>query len=145
MVIDKVLSEGKEYSGDAIVLGKSALGDYIPIKDKNGNIIGMWSEAIYIDELNKEISSTMFMVIILALILLAAGIVISYIIGNKIAKGIAKIKEKMGMIKRGEREEGKEERREGWREVKEEIGQRGFEKRRPKIPTASTKKDIKKE
>jgi methyl-accepting chemotaxis protein len=41
-VVEAVLKNGREYTGEAIVAGKPAITYYQPIRDDNGQIIGMW-------------------------------------------------------------------------------------------------------
>jgi methyl-accepting chemotaxis protein len=41
-VINTVLHDGKVYNGEAIVAGKTCKTKYKPLKDRNGDIVGMW-------------------------------------------------------------------------------------------------------
>lgn len=91
-VIQTVLREGKPYIGEALILGKQAMTYYDPIKDANGTVIGMWFVGIYTDVINEKIASAMYMIAILSLAFLGVGIVASYLLGNTIAKGIARVK-----------------------------------------------------
>ena len=94
-VVQTVLKEGKEYSGTAQILGKSAQTYYIPIKDVNGTVIGMWFVGIYTDVVSNRIFDTMRMIAILAFIMLLFGCATSYLLGSAIAKGISAIKERL--------------------------------------------------
>ncbi|MDK2808063.1 MAG: methyl-accepting chemotaxis protein [Clostridiales bacterium] len=87
-VIKKVLKEGQSYLGTADILGRSAMTYYIPIKDANQNIIGMWFVGVYTNVVNERIFSTMKNLILLALLMLTIGIIYSYLLGNGIAKEI---------------------------------------------------------
>ncbi|WP_010252000.1 cache domain-containing protein [Acetivibrio cellulolyticus] len=41
-VIETVLKQGKEYTGETTVAGKRCIARYIPLKDRSGKTIGMW-------------------------------------------------------------------------------------------------------
>ncbi|ACX52339.1 methyl-accepting chemotaxis sensory transducer [Ammonifex degensii KC4] len=41
-VVERVLKEGKEYYGVADVAGKRSLTAYMPLRDTQGNVVGMW-------------------------------------------------------------------------------------------------------
>ncbi len=100
-VIQTVLKEGKEYSGTAQILGKSAQTYYIPIKDVNGTVIGMWFVGIYTDVVSNRIFDTMRMIAILAFVMLLFGCATSYFLGSTIAKGISAIKERLREMENG--------------------------------------------
>lgn len=100
-VIEQVLKQGKTYSGTADILGKKALTHYIPIKDENGTVIGMWFVGIYTHVLSEKIEKIMTMIMLLAGILLLVGVVISYLIGNAIAKGIKLIQDRIQFMEEG--------------------------------------------
>lgn len=100
-VIEQVLKQGKTYSGTADILGKTALTHYIPIKDENGTIIGMWFVGIYTHIISEKIDKIMTMIMLLAGILLLAGVVVSYLIGNAIAKGIKLIQDRIKFMEEG--------------------------------------------
>lgn len=100
-VIEQVLNKGKSYSGTADILGKSAQTFYYPIKDENGTVIGMWFVGLYTNVVTKKIDRAMLMVVLLASALLLIGIVISYLLGNAIAKGIHLIQERLHFMEEG--------------------------------------------
>ena len=100
-VIEQVIHQGKAYSGTADILGKSAQTYYVPIQDDSGAVIGMWFVGIYTDVILGQMNSMMLMIIILAGVLLVAGIAISYLFGNTIAKGIQKIQDRLQRMEEG--------------------------------------------
>lgn len=101
-VIEKVINRGEVYSGNANVLGKSAQTYYMPIKDSTGSVIGMWFVGVYTDIVSQQINQTMFMISSLSAVLLVIGIIISYILGNVISKGIYLIQERLKLMEEGE-------------------------------------------
>lgn len=96
-----VLMEGKEYLGTADILGKSSQTYYIPLKDSSGKVVGMWFVGIYTDIVNEQIMQVMLIIIILAGVLLILGSIVSYLLGNTIAKGISTIKERLKLMETG--------------------------------------------
>lgn len=100
-VIAQVIKTGKAYSGTADILGKSAQTYYVPLKDKSGSIVGMWFVGIYTNIVAEKINSSLRMIVLLAAVLLLMGAVVSYFIGNTIAKGIRMIQERLKLMEEG--------------------------------------------
>ncbi|WP_083226973.1 MULTISPECIES: cache domain-containing protein [Lysinibacillus] len=51
-VVENVMNKGETFIGEADVVGTKYLTLYAPIKDANGDIIGMWFVGEPIDEMN---------------------------------------------------------------------------------------------
>lgn len=100
-VINSVINQGQAYSGVAIIQGKAALTYYIPIKDNNDKIIGMWFVGTYINVINQQIFNTMRIMIILSGIFLLIGIAVAFLLGNSLSKGIANVKDRLGLMENG--------------------------------------------
>ena len=100
-VIEQVLIQGKPYSGTADILGKSAQTYYVPLKDSNDAIIGMWFVGIYTDVVSQTINATVIMIVLLAGALMITGIIVSYFLGNTIAKGINMIQNRLQLMEEG--------------------------------------------
>ena len=100
-VTQQVIKQGQTYVGTADILGKSAQTYYSPIKDDAGNVIGIWFVGIYTDVLAKEINGVMFLIGALACVLLVIASILTYLIGNAIAKGIGKIQKNLQLMEEG--------------------------------------------
>jgi methyl-accepting chemotaxis protein len=100
-VIQRVLKQGKEYTGTADILGKSAQTFYVPIKDNGGTIIGMWFIGIYTNVISEQIDHTMMMIALLAFGLLVLSSMFSYFIGSRIARGVSMIQMKLKLMEEG--------------------------------------------
>lgn len=100
-VIERVIQQEQSYSGTADILGASAQTYYAPIKDNNGTVIGMWFVGMYTDIASEKIDHTMLMIVLLAGVLLIVGMIVSYFIGNTIAKGIQTIQERLQFMEEG--------------------------------------------
>ena len=101
-VIEEVLTKGVPYLGTADILGKSAQTYYIPIKDTSGTIVGMWFVGVYTNVVDEKINQAMLIIVVLAGVLLIGGIIVSYLLGNAIARGIKHIQVKLQMMETGD-------------------------------------------
>lgn len=101
-VIKTVIDEGKEYSGATQILGKSAQTYYVPIKDKNDNVIGMWFVGKYTDVIQDSIIGIMEKIIVVAILLLVVNVGLFYLLGNTISKGIILVKERIKSMEGGD-------------------------------------------
>ncbi len=100
-VIKQVIDQGKSYVGTADILGKSAQTYYVPLKDDSGAVIGMWFVGIYTDVISAKIEKAMGFIILPAVILLIAGIIVSYLFGNAVAKGIKMVQDRFQLMEEG--------------------------------------------
>jgi methyl-accepting chemotaxis protein len=101
-VAEIVINKGEVFSGEAIVLGKEAISTYVPIRNAENEVIGMLAMAVYMDVVKASIYDTMIGIIILSMLLLVLGIVIAFVLGNAISKGINKLQEKMELMQKGD-------------------------------------------
>ena len=100
-VIEQVIKQGKPYLGAADILGKSAQTYYVPIMDESGAVIGMWFVGVYTNVVSEKIDNAMIFIILLAGVLLVVGVVVSYLLGNAIAKGIKLIQDRLQLMEEG--------------------------------------------
>ena len=75
IVIENVLEKGEEYIGETTVIGKRCIAKYVPIKNGEGEVIGMWAKGIeksvavnQIAGLRKAITQISLLAIIIAFI-----------------------------------------------------------------------------
>ncbi|HOV28215.1 MAG TPA: methyl-accepting chemotaxis protein [Pseudobacteroides sp.] len=87
-VKEAVLKQGKEYLGEAVILNKEYYTKYIPLKDDEGNIIGIWFVGTEKEKLNNLITRMDTTTIIAILLLLTVGIIILAFFVNSISKSI---------------------------------------------------------
>ncbi len=96
-----VLDKGSSYTGKAVVAGKNADTYYIPLKDKDGKIIGMWFVGIYYDIINGEISKSMAKISLILIGIAVLGTAISLILGIYVAKGYHSLKKNLELLENG--------------------------------------------
>jgi methyl-accepting chemotaxis protein len=100
-VIQKVLTKGESYIGTANILGRSATTYYVPLKDNQGSIVGMWFVGIYSDDVKNAISAAMMKISSFLIVLALIGSAITYMIGANMTKGYVDIKEKLHNLETG--------------------------------------------
>uniref|UniRef100_A9A6L8 Methyl-accepting chemotaxis sensory transducer n=1 Tax=Methanococcus maripaludis (strain C6 / ATCC BAA-1332) TaxID=444158 RepID=A9A6L8_METM6 len=92
-VYQTVVREGKDYSGTANVVGKDFLTKYVPLKDSNGNTIGMLfvgtPEAPFVAMVNSARNNTL----LIALVGLIIAVGISLVSSRSITKPIKELED----------------------------------------------------
>lgn len=101
-VAEKVLKTGKKYEGTAVIMDKKSKTLYIPLKDRQDNTVGMWFVGVYMDDINKDINSTMEFITIILVAFALIGAVGSYLLGVYIAKGYNIINKDIKRLEQGD-------------------------------------------
>lgn len=96
-----VLKEGKEFIGEADILGKSYITKYTPIKNNQGEIIGIWFVGVEKEFLNKEILSNMKNLLIINFTIVLISIILVEVLTKGITKNINLILNTLEEIKEG--------------------------------------------
>ncbi|MBP1755042.1 MAG: methyl-accepting chemotaxis sensory transducer, partial [Firmicutes bacterium] len=97
-----VLTKGEQYQGTAPVVGRDADTYYIPLKDKNGTIVGMWFVGIYSDVVEQEISKDMLYVTGILGMFALLGSVVSYFLGTYISQAYIELKTDIERLEKGD-------------------------------------------
>lgn len=101
-VINTVLKKGEIFTGQTKVLGKDTMTQYSPIKDANGNIIGMW----FVGVDSSMISDSTFKIILFSAIVLLLmtiiGIIIFSKLGSILVKSIHKFNDHLSILSSGD-------------------------------------------
>lgn len=91
----KEISNGKDYFGEADILGSKYMTGYAPIYDSNKQIIGISFVGVPIESvnsiLNEGMVSTVRAVVLLTVFILIIAAIITYFVSNGIAKPIKKV------------------------------------------------------
>ena len=91
----KEISNGKDYFGEADILGSKYMTGYAPIYDSNKQIIGIYFVGVPIESvnsiLNEGMVSTVRAVVLLTVFILIIAAIITYFVSNGIAKPIKKV------------------------------------------------------
>ena len=101
-VINTVLKKGETFTGKTKVLGNDTMTQYSPIKDANGNIIGMW----FVGVDSSVISDSTFRILSFSAIILLSmtiiGILIFSKLGSILVKSIHKFNNHLNILSNGD-------------------------------------------
>ncbi|MFJ7733409.1 methyl-accepting chemotaxis protein [Lysinibacillus sp. NPDC097231] len=101
-VIEKVMNKGETFIGEADVVGTKYLTLYAPIKDANGDIIGMWFVGVTINEVNNIIFSFIGKLLIVLFIGAVIAIVGSFLSTRAFVKPLREMNQQLRDIAEGE-------------------------------------------
>lgn len=101
-VAQTVIQGGQSYRGDAEVLGETAVMEYSPLLDANGNVVGSWVVGIYRSEIMSGVTSVTAVLFEAMLVVLVLGLAVAYVIGAVLSKGVQIIEEKMDVMQQGD-------------------------------------------
>ena len=97
-----VLKNGEMYVGEANVVGTINQAAYEPIKDKNGNIIGIWYAGVPTtpyEQLAKEVRNNIILLIVVELLI---GVILFWIIITKSVRSLVSIVETVNRLSQGD-------------------------------------------
>lgn len=101
-VSNTVLKEGKNYEGKVNIGGIDVQGYYIPIKDNNSKIIGMYFVGISYEEVLDKTKSLALTVILMSAIMLVIGFVVAIFISKYITKDLETVKKDIKSFAKGD-------------------------------------------
>lgn len=78
-VVQTVLSDGKEYYGEALVVDKKLQTAYRPIKDSSDKIIGMWFVGVPKNFIDTLVLNTVLGISGVALVIVLVGLLVSFL------------------------------------------------------------------
>jgi methyl-accepting chemotaxis protein len=97
-----VLSKGNEYIGSVKINGKSYETKYVPLKDSNKEIVGMFVVAEETDVIAVELKEHMSIIFIVIFIIIGIAIVVSTLLTRRIVKRIKKVVDAMIIMGQGD-------------------------------------------
>ncbi|WP_400243804.1 methyl-accepting chemotaxis protein [Niallia sp. JL1B1071] len=101
-ISEVVLKTEETYVGEADIAGQEYLTMYKPLKDKNGNVIGMWMVGPKIKVINDTVQSLLTMLIVVMLISGIIAIIYSIFFTRTIVRPIQIINKQLKEISDGE-------------------------------------------
>lgn len=101
-VIDKVLTKGEAFKGETKILGSDSLVQYMPIKDAEQKVIGMWAVGVSNKIVKEKILDVTIIINLVSLIMLTIGIAIAYQLGEGLAGGIKQIESNLECMAKGD-------------------------------------------
>lgn len=101
-VADVVLKQGKEYEGEAVVVGTLYQTIYTPIKDSSGKVIGAFFVGVEKERIISEVRNIMIIIILVSLGAIVLGIILATIMVKRISKNINEIQKFLESISNGD-------------------------------------------
>ena len=101
-IVEVVLEKGETFVGEADIAGQKYLTIYEPIKDKNGNVIGMWLVGDNIKIINDTVLSLLTILIVVILIAGIIAVIGSVFFTRTIVRPIQSINKQLKEISDGE-------------------------------------------
>lgn len=85
-----VLNSGETYNGQVKLVGKNHMASYVPIKNANGQIVGMYFIGMPIDSVLNSINNSRNLVYVINIIIIVIGILIIYFIVKRVTDPLKK-------------------------------------------------------
>jgi methyl-accepting chemotaxis protein len=102
-VIKKVIDEGKEYIGATTILGTAYKTKYVPLKNDSGSTIGMFFVGIKEQTILDQVSTIIFDIVLITVLLILVAIALVNLFTNKIIiKPIKTVVGHLGMLADGD-------------------------------------------
>lgn len=101
-IAEVVLQKGEVYIGGADISGRQHLAMYQPIKDSNGEIIGMWLVGPPIDTIDETVSSLLVMLVVTIVIIGSIAVIFTILFTRSIVRPIQIVNGQLKEIAEGE-------------------------------------------
>ncbi|SFD09037.1 methyl-accepting chemotaxis protein [Clostridium uliginosum] len=101
-VINDVLKKGIEYTQNINIEGMDINANYTPLKDKNGDIIGMWFVGISHEEVGKEVTQLAITIILTSIFIIIIGAFIATMMSKHITKDLETLQKNIDVFKSGD-------------------------------------------
>jgi methyl-accepting chemotaxis protein len=101
-VADTVIKKGEVYQGEVKVLNSDYYGEYQPIKDSSGKVIGIWFMGIEKSKIDAERHKLILFIGLIIILFIILGIGISILFVNPIVNNVKKILNSLKMISEGD-------------------------------------------
>ena len=101
-VINTVLKDGKNYIGKVNIDGIDVQGYYVPIKDNNEKIIGMYFVGISYEDVLKEVTELAIYIILISVIIIAIGFAIAILTAKYITKDLEGVRNDINYFAKGD-------------------------------------------
>lgn len=102
-IVDDVLKSGKNYYDAIDISGQKYYAAYMPLKDKKGEILGMFEIAISDEQAQNAVHSGVFVkLFVLCGIIILAIIIVSYVFATRISGRVNQLVNTMGLAEHGD-------------------------------------------
>jgi methyl-accepting chemotaxis protein len=101
-VIDKVIKGGNSFEGKVNIQGIDVQANYVPLKDKDGNVIGMWFVGIAQEDIQKELTAMAIYIGGFSVAVIIIGAFIAFGIAKYITNDLEMLKNKIEVFSSGD-------------------------------------------
>jgi len=101
-VANIVLKQGKDFIGEVSINGSIYVSKYIPIKDKNNKVVGMWFVGVDKSIITKTIQDIDFIILLVTLVIILVAYLAINIFVNRILKNFNKLIASLDIISSGD-------------------------------------------
>ena len=101
-VINTVLKDGKNYTGKVNIDGIDVQGYYVPIKDNNEKIIGMYFVGISYEEVLKQVTELAIYIVVISVVIIAIGFAIAILTAKYITKDLEGVRNDINYFAKGD-------------------------------------------
>lgn len=101
-VIKTVITDGKEYTGEAEILGIAHQVKYVPIKNESGDIVGMFFMGLEKKTINNEIRNIILVIAGLTLLISTIAFFVVIFVAKRLADPITAVVSHMSVISNGD-------------------------------------------
>lgn len=101
-IAEIVLEKGEVYAGEADISGKPYLTVYQPLKDADGNIIGMWMVGSSTSSISNTVISLLLSIFITIIITSILAIIVTIMFSRSIVRPIKEVNDQLKDIAEGE-------------------------------------------
>ncbi|GKU23495.1 methyl-accepting chemotaxis protein [Clostridium folliculivorans] len=101
-VIQKVIKDGNSYIGRVNIQGIDVQANYVPLKDKDGNVIGMWFVGIAQEDVQKELTAMAIYIGGFSIAVIIIGVFIAFGIAKYITKDLEILENKIEVFSTGD-------------------------------------------
>lgn len=100
--VTEVMKSGKPFTGEANVIGKTFQAKYMPIKNDNGDIIGVWFVGVDKGQISAAVRKITTISISVSLVILLLSILVFILLTRRMIKGIKIILTSLERVKLGD-------------------------------------------
>lgn len=101
-VIQKVIYEGQNYYGEAVVVNKKYQTAYMPLRDEKGEVVGIFYVGVPKDKIDQEVGAIVRNIVLLLVVTVIICLGVAYFLGGQFTKRIVAFVKAMESMANGD-------------------------------------------
>lgn len=101
-VIQKVIYEGQNYYGEAVVVNKKYQTAYMPLRDEKGEVVGIFCVGVPKDKIDQEVGAIVRNIVLLLVVTVIICLGVAYFLGGQFTKRIVAFVKAMESMANGD-------------------------------------------